>query len=102
MSNFNEKSDPDKSEYFPCRLLGQSNHDDGQWHNNDGCDGSLLCRFHESNPGDGADNHEEWMQWQQQASACGNTLAALELTSDGKEVPENRKGSTHISNGAIT
>ena len=102
MSNFNEKCNPDKSEYFPSRLLGQSNHDDGQWHNNDGCDGSLLRQLHQCDPCDGADDHEEWLQWQQQASTCGNALAALELTSDGEEVSENCKSSAHICNGAIT
>ena len=102
MSNFNEKSYPDKSEDFPCRLLGQSNHDDGQRHNNDGCDGSLLCQLHQTDPCDGTDDHEEWMQWQQQASACGNTLAALEFTSDREEVSENGKSSAHVGNGAIT
>ena len=102
MANFDEKSNPDKREYFPSRLLRQRNHDDGQRYNNDGGNGGLLCDFHESDPCDGTNNHEEWMQWQQHAGASGNTLTALELTSDGEEVTKNCKSSADICHGAIT
>ncbi len=61
MANFDEKSNTDKGEYFPRLFLGQRNHDDGQWHNDDGGNGGLLCDFHKSDPSDGTDNHEEGM-----------------------------------------